>query len=183
MNQRDHIRARMILEDGAGRWYFPLGPLSRPRAVPDRQAEDWLLRDVRKGSWPLMVGVTLFFFAGLWAHLVDWNQLSMGLMALGLGLFLFMRQWAARQATRDWQQGPHWPLGRWLGLRAASRSWWLLSGQALAWGLLSFVGVMILIQGRDGSQLHGWIQAGVCGIAFLLELTTLALKLQSKEPR
>jgi hypothetical protein len=181
MNQLDPMRSRMILEDRAGRWYFPLGPLSRPRAVPDRQAEDGLLRDVRKGSWPLMVGVTLFFFAAIWTHFEDWNHLSLLLMALGLVLFLSMRQRVARQATREWRQGTRWPLGRWLRLRAASRSLWLVAGQALAWGLLTFVGVMILLQGRDGSLLHGGLQAGLCGIAFLLELATLAAKLSSKE--
>jgi hypothetical protein len=176
MNHLDHQRARMIIEDGAGRWYFPLGPISRPRAVPDRQAEDGLLRDLRRGSWPLMVGVTLLFGASLWTHFEDLDSLSILLLVLGLGLFILMRQRVARNSTREWRQGPRWPLGRWLRLRAVTRSWWLITGQLLAWGMLTFVGVMILVQGREGSTLQGVLQTGVSGIALFLELATLLAK-------
>jgi len=182
MNQLDHLRSRMILEDGSGRWFFPLGPLSRPRAVPDRQAEDWLLREARRGSWPLMLGVTLLFGSAIWAHLVDRNTLSILFMALGLALFFFMRQRVVRAATCDWRREARWGLGRWAGRRAAGRSWGLVLSMVFVWAWLAFVGVMILLTGNQSWALaQGILQTAVCGSVLLLELATLFAKLTSKE--
>lgn len=182
MNQLDHLRVRMILEDGDGRWFFPLGPFSRPRAVPDRQAEDWLLREARQGSWPLMVGVTLLFGAAIWAHLVDRNGLSILLMALGLGVFVLMRQRVVRAATVDWRREARWGLGRWAQRRAAGLSWGHLLGMVFVWAWLAFAGGMILLnQDRTWALLQGLLQTAVCGGVLALELATLLAKLISKE--
>lgn len=100
MSSLKQLRRQLVMQDESGRrLFFPLGILSRPRVIPDRVAEDWLLRDRLQVQWLVVGPAIAAMLGGLFCYVQNWLVWSMALLLAGVGgvrLALILGQLAFR---------------------------------------------------------------------------------------
>jgi hypothetical protein len=177
MSSLKQLRRQLVMQDESGRrLFFPLGILSRPRVIPDRVAEDWLLRDRLQVQWLVVGPAIAAMLGGLFCYVQNWLVWSMALLLAGAGGALWSTQWRLRRSSQNWERLPRLPWTHWLRLRAAGRARIRLWQDAIVWAFLCFVGVMILRTGEPTMHVLGWLQAGVGGMRLALTLGQLAFR-------